>query len=127
MLVHYLEDDMQDNNPKYTDQVVSDILAILGSRNKLEIMLGAKDFFKMMGGKNSDQPGLQFKFKLCKKYNFCSITLNGLDLYDVEFLKISKLEIKARKTFDNIYAESLREIFIDTTGLELSIPRITSK
>ena len=62
---------------------------------KMAVMTGAYGF---LGDENS----LTFRFKMCKKANSCKVTLNGLDLYDVEFFRIRKrrgqFEIEMPKT-----------------------------
>ena len=63
----------------------------LGGRGRLNAMIGAKDFFS-----DNDGRTLTFKFRLCKKANYVKITLNGLDGYDIEFVKIGRFN---RKTF----------------------------
>ena len=60
----------------------------LGGSNRLNVMIGAKDFFSDNDGKT-----LVFKFSMCKKANCVKITLNGLDLYDIEFVKIKKFNL----------------------------------
>jgi len=59
----------------------------------------------MTGAKNLTviDNGLGFKFKMCKKSNYCKITLNGLDLYDIEFGKIRKYEYSVVSNHSNIY------------------------
>ncbi len=113
--------------------VAETILRQLGGK-RLIVMTGAYDFLR-----DGDYT-LMFKFKGSKKANFVKITLNSLDLYDVEFLKVSNLtpkkalkwidltneEVTAKlqknkKTFNNVYCDQLIEIFESHTGLYLTL------
>lgn len=70
------------------------------------------DRFAMMswGAKNLTiiKNGLRFKSSgLVKHKGFVTITLNGLDLYDVEFGRVRKCEYKTVSTVSNIYFDNL--------------------
>lgn len=87
------------------------------------MMIGAKDFYHENEGRT-----LSFRFKSCNKANLVKITLNGLDLYDVEFVKVGRLNRTTlsvpRKTtgsFSHIYGDQLVRVFEDFTGLFLSL------
>lgn len=88
----------------------------MGGRNRLNAMIGAYNFAFSSKDNYAD-----FRFKLCKKYNYFRVKLNDLDLYDVTFMKIGKNDIKARHTIENIYADMLNEVFESETGLRLSL------
>jgi hypothetical protein len=52
------------------------------------------------------------------KAKFLTITLNGLDLYDLKFQKLnSERELETVQEFNNIYNDQLQEIFTRVTGL----------
>jgi hypothetical protein len=87
-------------------EVASTILAQLGG-NKFCVMVGAKN---LVGSEKS----LSFVFMGGK---CCKITLNSLDLYDIEFFKVRKHERKVSASFQDIGCEDLRRIFEETTGL----------
>jgi hypothetical protein len=104
-------------------------LSQLGGRGRLTAMIGAKDFFC-----SSDEQTLMFKFKLCKKANYCEITINDRDEYDLVFKKIHRApslkQLMAGKehkmptvveVFNSIQSENLHETFQDFTGLDLSL------
>jgi len=99
-------------------------LTQLGGRNRLKAMIGAKDFFS-----DNDGATLSFKFKMCKKASFVKITLNGKDTYDIEFIKPGRLsrktfEMSPNKTtgeFTGVYADQLKKVFENFTGLYLSL------
>ena len=81
---------------------------------KLGLMVGAHSF---VGDENS----LSFKFKGSKKSNYCKITLNGFDLYDVEFKKIRGFDVKNINSIDNLYYDQLLNVFEKETGLYTSL------
>ncbi len=108
------------------------ILEQIGGSRRLKMFVGAYDFLK--DGENT----LMFKFKGSRKANYLKITLNSMDLYDMEFMTLVKLSSKNvmkwinlseeeltkkmkknQKTFDNIYFDQLMEIFEQHTGLFL--------
>lgn len=99
--------------------------------NRLKAMLGAKDF---VHSNNEQTITFKFKAKSLQGINCLRITLNSMDLYDMEFIKIhrspSLKQLMAGKTIkeptvvkevNGVYADQLKEIFEDTTGLYLSL------
>lgn len=103
--------------------------------------LGGNRFIAMTGAKNlvSLGNGLMFKFGSGAKnrINRVRITLNGKDLYDVEFLKDKRTldpvlsEILGKKkyrtepmvlsTHNDIYFDMLQELFTRETGFYTSL------
>lgn len=78
--------------------------------NRFAFMTGSKDF-------TNTGEGLQFRLSRNKTVaNFCIITLNSLDLYDVVFLRAGK-SYKEVATLNGIYADQLHTIFTQMTGL----------
>jgi len=96
----------------------------LGGRGRLKAMIGARDFFSENEGQT-----LVFKFSGCRKVNSLKVTLNGLDLYDVEFYKIGRYSINRPMSdivkkvggYDNVHAENLSNVIEGFTGLFLSL------
>ena len=91
----------------------------LGGYGKLEVMIGANQF-------TYDSKGtLRFKFKGSRKANFIQIELNGLDLYDIKISKLTTknyiMEEKIVAEFENVYADTMKQMIEETTGLYLSI------
>ena len=91
--------------------VAKTILSQLGG-NKFRVMTGAKNFLdhgnalSMRIGRNSSNS------------NYLKISLNSMDLYDVHFSKLTrKFEEKSVKEFNDVYADSLVEIFESHTGM----------
>lgn len=95
----------------------------LGGRGRLTTMVGAKHFMSQNDGRT-----LTFRFQGSKVANFIRITLNGLDYYDITFIKIGPMNRKTYEapqteveSFDNVAAEQLKSIFESTTGLYLTL------
>ena len=90
----------------------------LGGQGRLKCMIGAKAFAVV-------ENGLSFKFPRegpdGYKVNYVKITLNGLDLYDVEFGYIHGGNYKVVTKHENAYCDSLEDLFYNATGLYLSL------
>ena len=73
----------------------------------------------MIGANNMtyDTNAFMFRFKMCKKFNHCTITLNSNDLYDVRFCKIWGCDIKRDVTFNDVYCDKLVKLFEEQTQL----------
>jgi hypothetical protein len=88
--------------------------------------LGGNKFIAMTGAKNlgASENGLSMKImRNAKKVTHVKITLNGKDLYDVEFIKINTrtLEMTVLSKAEDAYAEDLKGIFESSTGLYTSL------
>lgn len=95
----------------------------LGGRRRLGVMIGAYDFFS-----DNDGQTLTFKFKMCKEANCVKITLNAMDTYDIEFIKIGRLSkktwtvpVRKVKTYEGVYADQMQEVIESFTGLYMSL------
>jgi len=103
----------------------------LGGGLRLSVMIGARNFMS-----DDDGRTLCFKFKSCRKASYVRITLNGLDLYDIEFIKPARFkatrgrhnqlglayaENKTTGEFENVAADQMRDVFESFTGLVLSL------
>ena len=91
--------------------VAKEILETLGG-NKFRVMTGAKNF---MGFSN----GLVMKIgRNSSNSNYLKITLNSMDLYDMKFAKLTRMgELKSVKEYDNVYNDSMVEVFEKHTGM----------
>lgn len=105
--------------------IASTILQQLGG-NKFIAMTGAKHLVAL-------DNGIKFSIgKNASKANTVKITLNGLDLYDVEFIKFTPYSFKIKNdgtfketlesskviaTKNDIYSDMLQDIFTSVTGL----------
>lgn len=91
------------------------IIDQIGGIGALRMMLGTKAVVC------SDQ-SILFDFKGNRKVNKCRVTYcEGSDLYSVEFFKFSPKKLTCPKVqeFAGIYADQLRPLFEETTGLYL--------
>lgn len=88
--------------------------------------LGGKRFIGMTGANSFAAGNNSLSFRICKNaghYKGVEIKLNGLDLYDLKFY-MQKNAPSFEVTFDevlNVYAEDLRAIFTNRTGLDTSL------
>lgn len=98
--------------------VATTIIKQLGGSGKLNTMIGMKNAAYGDEGRGH----LTFRFKGSRKANSVKIVLTGKDLYDITFYKIGRgVNIKEVKTFDDVFADQLIEIFESFTGLYLSL------
>ena len=96
-------------------EIATTILNQLGGFGRLNAMLGIKDLFAV-------ENGVRFKIKVRgAKANYIKITLNSLDLYDVELGKLWGSKYKVIKKAESIYADMLKDLIEDTTGCYLSL------
>lgn len=104
--------------------------------NTILQQLGGTRFVAMTGAKNfvALENGIKFNVgRNASKANTVKITLNGLDLYDIEFIKFTPFKISVNhktctvttreekteviETYNDYYAEILQELFTRVTGL----------
>ena len=83
--------------------------------------LGGNRFRVLTGAKNMVSHEFALSMKIGRNKtnaNFMVVELNGLDLYDVTFAKLTKMgEMKSVKTYDNVYNDMLVSIFESHTGM----------
>jgi len=91
--------------------VAKEILNQLGG-NKFRVMTGAKNFMGF-------SEGLVMKIgRNSSNSNYLKITLNSMDLYDMEFAKVSRMgEKKSITEYNNVYNDSMVEVFEKHTGM----------
>ncbi len=84
--------------------------------------IGGKALF-LLGAKNLVDCGdaLSFRIRGSKAVNYIKITLNGMDLYDMEFGKVwgSKYTVKA--THNDVYNDMMHSLIEKETGLYTSL------
>ena len=80
--------------------------------NKFRVMTGAKSFMGFADG-------LAMKIgRNSSNSNYLKITLNAMDLYDMEFAKVTRMgEKKSVKEYSDVYNDMLTEIFESHTGM----------
>lgn len=102
---------------KKSTEIAETILQQLGG-NRFIAMTGAKYF-------GADGNTLSFKFPNRSGANHCRITLNALDLYDIQFIRIRKVKgvdnLSVTAEHEGIYADQLQAIFTQETGLYTSL------
>lgn len=89
-------------------EIATEILNQLGGRRFIE-MTGARNF-----GMLSTKNGIGFSIPRSHGVKYIRIMLNGLDLYNVEFLNT---QLEVIKKYDDVYNDSLQDIFTRETGL----------
>ena len=82
--------------------------------SRLSAMVGAFNFLH-------SADSVMFRFRGCRRANYCKVTLAADDTYTISFHKVGKLNSKDVATFDGIYADGLMPAFEKTTGLYLSL------
>ena len=85
--------------------------------NRLKAMVGAKNFNYSAADSNA---AFRFTAKAKNKANYLKITLNGNDLYDVEFGYVRSTNYTVRSEVKDMYFDQLKEHFETETGLYLS-------
>lgn len=99
---------------KKANALAKEILAQMGGVGRITAMTGAKNF---VAGNNY----VSFQFPNRRGPNYVKITLTSLDLYDMEFGRIVKWDLKNKKTINGVYNDQLKPIFEKETGLRLSL------
>ena len=95
--------------------VAKTILEQLGG-NKFRVMTGAKHF-----GATEDSLSMRIGRNKTNA-NFMVVELNGNDLYNVTFAKMTKMgEMKSVKEYSDVYNDMLVTIFESHTGMYTSL------
>lgn len=102
-------------------QIGQTILQQMGGQNKLSAMIAINHIGVGING--AGNPYISFSFKGNPKITHCVITLNKMDLYDLDFIHLHPRshERTVFKEVKDIYAESLKSTFENVTGLYLSL------
>jgi hypothetical protein len=100
--------------------VAAEIHRQLGGR-RFDLMTGAKDFIF-----DSDATTTSLTFKLPRgtarnRANLVKVTLNPTDTYTVAFFRFKGFDVKQVSEHSDIYADMLRPLFAEQTGLALSL------
>jgi hypothetical protein len=101
----------------YGQQIAETTIKYLGGYGKISAMIGAKNF-------GFDKEGLlRFQFKMFKKANLVTFKVNGKDLYDIKFYKLSTRtgECPLVQEINDLYADQIKKAFEQYTGLYLSL------
>lgn len=92
--------------------------------NEILRQLGGRMFIAMTGAKNvtHDTNSIFMKIgKNSKGVTHFRVTLDPNDTYTVEFFSYSKLNLKLKSSFSNVYCGQLVDIFEGSTGLYCSL------
>ncbi len=86
--------------------------------NIIRDQIGHKALY-MLGSKNLMDCGdaLSFRIRGSKAVNYIKISLNGKDLYDMEFGKIWGHNYKVVATHNDVYADMMHDLIESETGL----------
>lgn len=102
--------------------------------NTILAQLGGNRFLAMTGAKNLLDGGNHLQFDLPRGFSTnkatkCRVTLTDCDTYRVAFYKWNarKLEAVLVGEDDGVYAEDLRRIFTDRTGLDCTMGHMKAK
>lgn len=96
-------------------QVAKTILEQLGG-NKFVVMTGSKNF---LAGENFIRMNLT---RNKAKAKWLKITLNGKDLYDMDFFTADKnFNLTSKVKFEDVYFDQLQSFFTKATGLYTSL------
>ena len=83
--------------------------------------LGGNHFRMMTGAKNlaGDENSLSMRIgRNSSNSNYLKITLNSMDLYDMEFAKVSRMgEKKSVTEYSDVYNDMLTDVFEKHTGM----------
>jgi hypothetical protein len=109
-------------NPR-AKEIAETIYAQFGGR-KAAAMIGMHAM--AFGTDESGNAYLSFKFKAGRKANYCKVTLNAMDTYDMEIQKVSfgvsqGLKCKVVASHDGVYCDQLQDLFEKATGLYLRL------
>jgi len=89
--------------------------------NTIYRQLGGNKFRVMTGAKNMVSHEFALSMKIGRNKtnaNFMVVELNGNDLYNVTFAKLTKMgEMKSVKEYENVYNDMLVSIFESHTGM----------
>lgn len=96
--------------------ILNQLTASQNGTRKLYAMVGSRQF----AFDSSKAPNVNFRFQGSEACNHVNIQLNGADLYNMTFNKIQGFDIQQVKHFENVYCDSLLEIFESETGLYLN-------
>ena len=92
------------------------VFSWLGGWNRLRAMVNMKNVVR-----SDDGQWVSFKFSNRSGHNFVKVKLNDSDLYDVQFGRIVRYELRNVSEHSMIQGAALRELFERETGLYLSL------
>jgi hypothetical protein len=103
----------KESTSKRANAIATTIVNQLGGGRKLQMFIGLKQLINEPLGVTLVFP----KPKHAGAVNRVRITLNGMDLYDMEFIRTRGSSVKVVKEFNDVYAEDIKDRFEEGTGL----------
>lgn len=101
------------------DQIVENMILLLGGKGRLCAMINARNFLKDI---RPSEVSLHFTFSGSRKANRVRLTyVKGLDLYTLAILKFSGVEMKTVLHETGVYFDQVVPMIEKTTGLLLSL------
>lgn len=96
--------------------------------NTIFEQMGGRIFQVCTGARGFVHAGNTLFFRLPERFakdriNLVRITLNAMDLYDVEFMRARGLNVSVIHTVGGVHVDMLRDIFERHTGLYTSLRR----
>ena len=98
------------------DSAMTTIAQLAGNANKLRAMIGVKQV-----GYDANSVTFKFAARATNGANCCTIVLDASDTYTVKFHSIRGLKCTPKGETSDVYADSLRTVFEQSTGLRLSL------
>lgn len=96
-------------------ELANEILRSIGTTTgRLSAMIGAKNFVAL-------ENGIGFKFPRSNGVNYIRITLNGKDLFDIEYLYVTTKKITTKKVSNDMYNDMVKEDIEQTIKMYLSL------
>lgn len=93
------------------------IQQLAGNYSRLHTMTGVKHLVS-----DNEKKSLTLVFPArITKFNYITITLLPSDTYHVKFMKFVGVNLKKEVEFSDIYAENLKELVENQTGMRLSL------
>ena len=88
--------------------------------------LGGNRFITMTGARDLARTDDSLTFRLPANFardgvNLVKVTLAASDTYTVRFMKLSGLNLRECGEVEGVYAENLREVFTERTGLDCTL------
>ena len=98
---------------RQANAIAATIVQQLGGGRKLQMFIGLKQLINERNGVTLVFPKPKHRGAVYR----VRITLNGKDLYDMEFIRTHGRSVKVVREFNDVYAEDLKDRFEDGTGL----------
>ncbi len=95
--------------------------------NEILRQLGGQEFIRMTGAKSLTGDERSLAMAIARNASGATrlkITLNENDLYDLEFGRTYRHELKLVEAHGNVHVEDLRATFSSVTGMDTRLPRI---